>query len=201
MDKTPFPGTAAAKKLSSEVFKLVRVLHTTEIYSILNPRNVQHFSHGLDWRTHSGDEQAKEKSTMKKEEVEWAINYSDIVAHRLEILPQTIQSITKAMNEKVRAGLYSTVSESTERSGNVVDAKKAGSNTQAFLEMLQKIEFGVDESGKVSLPEIHLAPGNPIIEDLRRAGPAFEAEVERLITEKSAAALERERQRKSRFRS
>jgi hypothetical protein len=98
--------------------------------------------------------------------------------------------------------LYETVSSAVQEVGNVVDAK--GKPTpDVFLEMLRKIEFGVNRRGEVTRPEIHVhpetAPG--LIKALEDAGPAFQAEVDRLTAEKEAEALAREARRKARFKT
>jgi len=97
--------------------------------------------------------------------------------------------------------LYQTVPEAVEEVGNVVDAK-GKTTTGAFLEMLRKIEFGVDRKGEVTRPEIHTHPDNApkFLKALEDAGPEFGAEVERLMAEREAEALERERVRKTRFK-
>ena len=97
--------------------------------------------------------------------------------------------------------IYQTVHEATERTGNVVDAEQHGSPAKAFMEMLRKIEFGVDRDGAVSRPQIHL--GSEIYEkftkDIEAQGVEFREKVEELTAAKEAAALEREAKRKARF--
>jgi hypothetical protein len=195
-DKVPFPAGAKAREVAQAMVRTVRDFHMQNVMKTLNPRNVQRMYHGVSWRTHSGDASAKEPSTMKQHQIEHVVKFEDVVAHRLEIIPLTIRSIVGGMQDQLMSQLYS-----TEKSGNVVNAGQVGSNTLAFLEMLKKIEFGVDEEGRVTLPELHLAPGNPLFEQLQKAGPEFEAEVDRVIQEKSAKALERERERISRFKA
>jgi hypothetical protein len=200
-NKVPFPQPARARAVERAILGVVRDAHTQKVLSTLNPRNVQRMHHGITWRTHSGDASAKEPSDMKEHSVEQVVKFEDVVAHKLSIVPMTIRAIIQAMSDQLMKTMYSTVSESTERSGNVVDAREAGSLEQAFLEMLRKIEFGVDEAGQVSLPEIHLAPGNPLLDQLKKAGPEFEAQVDAIINEKRAKALERERERLSKFKT
>jgi hypothetical protein len=199
--KIPFPAIKSSKAFSGAMKELVNTLHTKNVYKVLSPRNVEHLHHGLGWRTHSGDESAKELTTLKEHRVEHSIKFEEIVLHKLELIPSTIGSILEAMQSQLMTLLYSKVSESTEKSGNVVSVAKMGSSQEAFLEMLRKIEFGTDEHGKVTLPEIHLAPGNPLLNDLKLAGPEFEAKADAIIQEKSLAALQRERDRVSKFKA
>lgn len=200
-DKVPFPAGRTARDVAQAMIRTVRDVHMQNVMKTLNPRNVQRLYHGVTWRTHSGDASAKQPSTMKQHQIEHLVKFEDVVAHRLEIIPLGIRSIVGGMQDQLMSQLYSTMHESTEKSGNVVSAGEVGSNTLAFLEMLKKIEFGVDEAGQVTLPELHLAPGNPLFEQLQKAGPEFEAEVDKVIQQKSAKALERERERISRFKA
>lgn len=167
----------------------------------MNPRNVDSFSHGISWRTHSGDEEAKQTSTMTKHSVEVSMKFEEIVGQHLEVLPSTIHSIVGGMGSQLMQGLYSAVSESTERIGNVVSAGQFESPIEAFLAMIQKVKFGVNEAGEVSLPDIHVGPENPLKQLIESAGPEFQSRLNNVISQKSAEAFEEERQRLSRFKS
>jgi hypothetical protein len=98
--------------------------------------------------------------------------------------------------------LYTTISASAEATGNVIDAKAAGSIAASFLEMLKKIELAVDRNGEVKMPEIHVAPalGRKMIAELEAQPPEFREQVERVKAEKMASAFEREKERKERFK-
>ena len=199
-EKVPFPAARSARQFTSDFYKLIGDLYTKKVNAILDPRNVQRLCHGISWRTHSGDEEAKKESTMQQHQLEHSVKFEDVVQHKLELIPATIQTIVTGMESELMRSLYATLSKSTEKSGNVVDAKQHGSMRAAFLEMLRKIEFGVDENGNVSLPEIHVGPGNPLQLELEKGGPAFKAQVDALIKEKSEAALKREDERTSKFK-
>lgn len=97
--------------------------------------------------------------------------------------------------------MYQTVHEATERTGNVVDAKQHDSPAEAFMEMLRKIEFGVDRDGAVSQPQIHLAPElyEKFVKDIDTQGLEFREKVKELTAAKRAAARKREAKRKARF--
>lgn len=200
MQKLPFPEIEASKAFQKSFNDLVRAIHKENVYKSLCPRNVQMFYHGHGWRTHSGDESAKEISKMELHTTEMSFKFSDTAQHNLSILPTLIESITENMHSQLMRSLYSKVQESTEISGNVVSATEEGSLQNAFLAMLKKIEFGVTEDGKVSLPEIHLAPNHPMIDELRKGDENFNSAVEHLMEEKSAAALSREKERLDKFK-
>jgi hypothetical protein len=198
--KVPFPGKKHADEYSSAVQKTISAVYQRQVRELLDPRNVQRFYHGRNWRAHSGDEHAKEESTLEQHQVDHEIKFDDVIQHKLDLIPLTIKSITTSMHSSLMKMLYGKINESTDRSGNVVHAAEHGSPRDAFLETIRKIEFGVDEQGLVSLPQIHVPPGSRLLEELQTGGAAFDAQVEALIAEKSKAALERENERLARFK-
>jgi hypothetical protein len=68
--------------------------------------------------------------------------------------------------------------------------------------MLKKVEFGVDREGNVCLPEMHVAPdmAEKIVNELKSQPPEYSAEVERLKAERSEQALQKEAERKAKFK-
>lgn len=139
---------------------------------------------------------------MQTISAEGEMPFADIVEGDLTLIPRTVASISEQMTAAQMRMLYATMSKSCDEHGQTVSAAEMG-NAAAFLAMLQKIEFGVDRDGNVSLPQIHAAPGTAkaMIADLEAQPPEFMAEVERIKAEKSEDALARERLRLSRFRS
>lgn len=107
------------------------------------------------------------------------------------------------MRKQFMRMIYETINESTEKSGNVVNAQDHKSEAAAFLAMLQNIEFGVDEYGNVSLPEIHLGKlaFDRMFASFAEQGVEFEQKVEKVKKEKIKAALEQEKIRLSKFMS
>jgi hypothetical protein len=98
--------------------------------------------------------------------------------------------------------MYSTISDSCEISGNIVDAKKAGSIPASFIEMISKIELSVGRDGKVSMPEIHAGSemAQKLFTELSSQPPEFSEEVEKIKAEKTAEAFKREEIRKQKFK-
>ena len=199
--KLPFPNFSACQKFEESFYLVVAALNRQSTYEIMNPRNVESFRHGVKWRTHSGDEEAKKISTMTQHTAEISIGFKQIVGHELTTLPNAINSIVETMRSQLMNSLFEVVTKSTEKSGNVVSAKEFPSGTEAFLETIRKIKFGVDETGKVTFPEIHVGPGNPLQEQLANASPEFMAKVDEITAQKSAEALEEERQRISKYKA
>ena len=89
----------------------------------------------------------------------WEIPYDEIIMGDLSLIDRKISGVANDMRRQFMDMLYTSLSAATERSGNVVDAKKIGSIPASFLEMLKKVEFSVGRDGKVNLPEkITFAP-------------------------------------------
>jgi len=200
MKKLPFPLIKANQDFQKSFNALVRKVHQDNLYQTLTPRNVHNFAHGSGWRTHSGDESAKELSEMEKHSTEFSLSFTDVVQQHLAMLPRLISDITQSMHSGLMQSMYSKVRQSTEQTGNIVNASQVGSNAKAIIEILNKIEFGVDESGNVTMPEIHVPPGSTIFEDIQKEGAAFEKEMEEIIERKKLLALQKEQERLSKFK-
>lgn len=100
-----------------------------------------------------------------------------------------------------QASLYQTISQSTEKSGNTVVATPEHSLAESFLAAIEKIEFGIDENGEVSLPQIHMGREafEKTLASLEAQGPEFTARLEQVKAEKSERARLRENERIAKF--
>ena len=107
------------------------------------------------------------------------------------------------MSGQFARSIYSVVGAAAERVGNVVSNKETGSTAQSFLAMLKKIEFGVDRDGNVSLPQVHVGPdmAEKMINELQSQPPEFGEEVERVKAQRSEQALQKEAERKAKFKT
>ena len=168
--------------------------------TVIASENVISYSHGERWMAWQKDDEDKTHEFQKHSHEE-SITFQDIIDHKISILAEYIHAMAEGVFSQFMTTLYQTLHEATERTGNVVDAKKHGSQAEAFLEMLRKIEFGVDRYGAVSRPQIHLSPemADKLMKDLEAQGVEFRQKVEELTAAKEAAALEREEKRKAGF--
>lgn len=162
----------------------------------ISPANHQVFSHGRQW-THPAHEHAI-PGEMRQHSAEMVTSFADLVGGDFKVVHRLIGRIVEQFNASMARMLYETLSEACEQSGQVVDARDTPFPL-AFLEGFKKIEFGVDRDGNVSMPEIHV--GNlEMIKQLEAMPPEFQAEVERVKSEKIAKALEAEAERKRKFK-
>ncbi len=131
------------------------------------------------------------------------INFVDIIDHKLTVMNEFTSGIISAMTDGMMRSMYQTVSEASEKSGNVVKASEVGSPAMSFLQALKNIQFGVDRKGNVSRPEFHL--GTEVFEsiqaDAERLGAEFKNEVDRVTKQKEEEALAREATRVAKFRT
>jgi hypothetical protein len=196
--KIPFQYSSELDKFDSAFEESLRAYLGTKRAQLMPAENVQAYRHGTAWKSGASEE----VSEMQSHEHRMAIKFNDVIAHDVSAMRRTFLELADAMHTTIVQMMYSTVSEAANAVGNTVSVKAAGSHTKAFLEMLKKIEFGVDRHGNPTLPEIHASPQmvDAFLKELQRQGPEFENEVQRIKQEKIAHALEREQERLSRFR-
>lgn len=179
------------RKLAESVLAMTR--------KYLPARNTLIYNHGRSWQ-YAHDEH--EPATMHSHSAEMVFRFEDIAQGKDTILWDQIRAATEAYHSQFLAMLHGTVFDASERSGNVVSQKEHGGFPRAFLEMLRKIEFGVDRNGKVTLPEMHLPAGvaKDAIMQLEAQPEAFRAEVDAIKKAKTIEALRREEERLAKFR-
>ena len=196
-------------RFSSQLREFEGALHEDTATAIREQRkvvlpgdNVYGYTHGRRWRTTTIEtNNNSEEGVMQEHSTEIEIPFQSIVDNDLGILERYQAQLVSGIIQELMRTIYQAISESTEKTGNTVGGGEGGFKADHFLEMLEKIEFGVDRNGKVSFPEIHAGPElvKKIMHELTSQGAKFEARVQELISKKSKAALEREDERKARF--
>lgn len=166
----------------------------------INADNVQRFTHGVAWQAHNSSE-PDEVTELRTHSHEISIRFDDIKNGRLAIIQEQADALTDAMHEALVRSLFATVSAGADRVGNVVHNQ--GNVAASLVEMLEKIEFGVDREGNVTRPSIYVAPENLQALDprlLTAQDPDIQARIEALTKKKTDDALSRERERREKFR-
>jgi hypothetical protein len=201
LPRIPFPADKASKAFIGAMVVVIRERTDALMTNVLSQENIQSFYHGEGW-IDQGHDGPTNTGTFELSQVEHVIEVGDISSSDFSILFKFIESMAQSLFENMMKLLYSRVSEAVESVGNVVSAADSGSTAAAFLEMLRKIEFGVDNKGKVSLPQIHVHPDNAakLESELANQGRAFQLEAEVIKSEKIADALKREQARLARFK-
>lgn len=172
----------------------------SRVHELVPQDNVRRFMHGTGWSTPASPERGPDEMVTIQHVS--TLNYSDVADHNLSVISASIREIANGMADKQIQNMFRSVSKACDRSGNVVDAAQR-SFPEAFIEMLEKIEFGVGPDGEVSMPTVYVGPdmGDKIVEELKRQPPEYQARAEALIEEKKAAALAKEEARLNRFRT
>ncbi|WP_334655834.1 hypothetical protein [Sphingomonas panaciterrae] len=171
----------------------------TEMF--IDENNVLQYIHGGNWvRPGHDDDDAPAMQTLSSE---WTIPFVALADNDLTLIEAGLSKNVEELSGQFIRSIYSVVGAAAEKVGNIVSNKDTGSSAQSLLEMLRKIEFGVDRDGKVSFPQIHVGPdmGEKLLAELEAQPPEFGEEVERVKAERMALALQKEAERKAKFKA
>jgi hypothetical protein len=198
--RVPFPYTPELKRFEQAFSESLRAHLDMKRAEFMPPENVQVYRHGTSWRSDSSSH-PDEISELQSHEHGLTIRWQDIIADDLSVMKRIFVDLGERMHGTIVREMYAKVSEAAESVGNTLSLKDVGSHAKAFLEMLRKIEFGVDREGKPSLPQFHASSEmiDAFLADLQSQGPDFEEQVRDIMKNKIAAAQERERVRRSKF--
>lgn len=161
--------------------------------------NTLRFNHGTMWSSPAKPELGEDEMvTIGQESL---IEFKDIVDQNLSIIPTSIMTIGTEMADEQIKMMFRTVSAACDQSGNIVRAAERPL-AEAFMEMLEKIEFGVDRSGEVSIPSIYVPPdaSDRMIGELEGQPDEYQERIREIIEAKKAAALDAEQVRLGRFK-
>lgn len=181
--------------------RLGQALIEAKMSHLVSWRNALTFQHGHGWEFLREDASTGRggliRSTADVDIEHQAQVNNDVVAYRA-----ALNSFADQFVAQMSRRAYEAVSEAAEEVGNVVSAADAGSLPQAFLAMIEKVEFGVDESGQVTPPAIHASPeaADKMMRELAAQGPEFEKQVEAVTQRKKQEALDREAARLARYK-
>lgn len=199
LKRIPFPFFEEAAAFDREFIAAVGSCVDERRARLIPRENVLMHHHGRNWQSHNSTSPDEVSSTKTYEHV-MEFPRADIVQGKLDLIPKKIEELASQFDFSFTAGIYETVSEACDRSGNVVSASEL-SPAEAFRQVLEQIEFGVDRHGNPSLPAFH--GGKLAIEalqkDLESKGQQFADELDQIKQAKIATAMEREAERKSKF--
>lgn len=198
-DKSYFIDPEAARAFDLSFMRLLGQLKDRVVARYISSDNQHRLRHDGGWVHPNAPEVVG--GDMQRHGAETTISFDAIIANDLDIIPRNLNHLLDELDRQFAHMMYATVAQACERTGNTVNAQDSGGLPQAFLAMLERIEFMATKDGVVDLPEIHVNPevGARMIAALEAASPEFKAEVEALKARKVAEALEREAARKARF--
>jgi hypothetical protein len=141
------------------------------------------------------------QTTFPTFESEFNISYEDLLRKGPEAYFEKKVAVAKDMASKLVGNVYAKMNEVTERTGNVVSAKKGeGITPQLILDLLEKMEINFDETGNPIMPEIHLSKEDYEKLNWQKIDPKTIAEIERrrreIIDKKRKEWIDREGNRK-----
>lgn len=193
----PRPAAKRAAQFQRAVTQILREQIRQGLDHLIAHQNSLHLRHGRGWVSPRADD-----TQFRRSEVSTETSFAEVLSNDVTALPRFIDTVTEGLVKEMSTDIYSTVSRAAESVGNVVSRRAAGSDAEAFLEMIRKTEFGVDSEGRVTMPALHASPeeAERIIANLNAQGQDFHREFEQLKQQKAAAALQRERERRGRYR-
>jgi hypothetical protein len=198
--RIPAPTLRESAEFQSALNQFLARYVQDSLSHMVAPENKLRLHHGRGWG--GGEGSGSSEGSFKLSSAETSVPFETVVTNDVAALPRFVAALAESIASGMKKNIYAAVSAASERTGNVVSAKSAGSPAQVFLQMLQTIEFGVNSKGEVSLPAMHVSPemGKKMLDDLNAQGPEFKEEVERIKREKSAEALRREQERLDKYR-
>lgn len=196
---SPFAYGSRHRELSGAILKRLQEVVDTRRSRMIASRNAFSYRHGGEWSlSHSPDsgDFAKFQSVRAESEV----NYQDVVDHNLLAIRRYIEDVADKFEQQFLASLFELINETTEATGNIVSF--SGDAADGMMQMLEKVELGVDEHGHPSMPQLHTSPENSerIRRDLEAQPRDFWERWEQVRAEKEAGAIAHEAARISRFR-
>lgn len=189
-----------ARAIHEATTEAIATIARSRVHEFIPEENTRRFMHGTGWSSPASSDDAPEEMVLIKDVfvVEWA----NVADHDLSIVTGSIMGIANSMADQQIKNIFQSVAMACNRSGNVVDGVQR-SIPDAFMEMFEKIEFGVGADGAVSMPSIYVGPdmADRILDELQSQPPEFQARAEALIERKKAAAMANEQARLNRFRT
>jgi hypothetical protein len=152
--KEAFSFTEEHKAIRPKIGELASILIKGKLNDIIPQDNVLRYSHGKSWKVHRDDGFDEEVDQFKTASATLEIKFDDVLAHNLQAIPDFFDSLINQMYDSHMKSFVELLTNVTNKTGNIVSAKEIG-NAPAFLEMLRKVEFGINSKGEVSLPQIY----------------------------------------------
>jgi hypothetical protein len=198
--RIPFDYSNELLAFQNSFSKMIEKLVDERRSQIMPAENVESYQHGISWRTHASYDPDR-ISKMETHSHEMTIKFNDIINNDSGLLLKHINEIVDAMYNEFMGLMYRLVAETSAETGQNIDAKQFSSTAEAFVEALEKIEFGIDRHGNPSLPQFHVSPemAKKLFDQLSSQGPEFEARVEDIKRRKISEAQEREAARRAKF--
>ena len=198
----PFAYAVESAAFETRWFQEVIKRYHTRVVQIVPVENIQKFAHGRGWsfRDDQGEDGA---GHFEPHTVEHMMLGSESMDCDMSAVGRHVDAMVDKFMIGMQQGLVQTAEAATEKSGNIVHwSQNPQDAPEAYLQMIQQVDCGVDEDGNPTLPSFLqiTAEFRSAIEQHAAAHPEYRAEVEKLRAAKIQAALEREAVRKAKFK-
>jgi hypothetical protein len=195
----PFHYGKRQKELSDAILARIRdVVHARQ-EKMIDARNMFSYRHGQEWSLSSHSADQPEFSRFHAARADASVWYRDIVDHKLQALTKYITHIADEFEQQFQSSMFQLLHETTEATGNVVNLD--GDFAKGFIELLTKIEIGVDRSGRPTMPIMFVGSEQfKQLQQLEEPPPKISQQIEELKARKEADAILREVKRISKFR-
>ena len=166
---------------------------------MISDQNSLAYRHGGEWSS-SHNPVTQEFSRFQSARVEASIPFEHIVDHRLNAISEYVDRMVEGLERSFMRTLFGLIDATTEKTGNIVQS--SGNPAQDFLDVLSKVETGVDRYGRPDMPSIFAAPntGERLLREIEAQPEEFQRRVEELKAEKEKSATASEVHRITRFR-
>jgi hypothetical protein len=125
-------------------------------------------------------------------EISW--EREDAISGNFEALLLQLDSASQELAKKLVELLFKTLGAVTESTGNVIDAEGGPPTFELIYEMLDKIEYTLDDDGELVLPSLVMHP--EMVKKLPEQTPEQEAAIEELKKRKREELLAKRRRRR-----
>lgn len=198
--KIPFAFKSQARAVSAGFTRMLAKIAERGRNQYISQENVQKYHHGETSVAHYASD-PENATTMMTISHQTELSLDSVLAGDFSMFEKNLAGLAKGFQDSFVRNLYQTVGDGAERVGNSVSAK-GRPHAEVFLEALKKIEFGVDREGNVSVPDFHVSPEvySELIASPEAQSEEIQKEFDRVKEEKSKAALEREAERKAKFK-
>lgn len=200
--RVPFPALKEGRAFDEQVSIALRERVEALMADLVSPENTESYSHGEGYvfqRVDSSIGSGKFQHQIVGEE----IKTESIASNDIQAFLTFLEALVQGFFRQMKQFLFQRVGEEAASVGNVASFQDDKGLAAAYLEMFEKIEFGVDKHGNMSFPQVRLSPemGAKMQAALQEQGPEYHQRIAELVEQKTAAALVREQERLAKYKT
>jgi hypothetical protein len=200
--RVPFPALKEGRAFDEQVNVALRERVEALMADLIPPENTESYAHGegyvfqrVDSSLGSGKFQHK---TVGEE-----IKTENIASNDIQAFLTFMEALAQGFYRQMKQFLFQRVGEEAASVGNVASFQDDKDLAAAYLELMEKTEFGVDRHGNMSFTQLHLSPemGAKMQAMLQEQGSEYHQRIAEIVEQKTAAALIREQERLAKYKT